>query len=302
MTILLTRTSPLATWQANYAANILNKNMPSEPITLQGTQTTGDINKEQPLHAIGGKALFIKTIEDSLLNWQGDLAVHSMKDMAALDTPGLFTICIGERADVRDALVTPLDIETWKDLPQGACIGTSSLRRSALLKRLRPDLTFKAIRGNVETRIKKCMNGDYDAIVLAAAGLHRLNLNHHIKAYFETDELLPAACQGILALQCRADDHSTIAKLQALADPILMAQSEAERSLCHALGGNCQTPIAAYASILPTQQLCLQALVASLDGSTCLHTEVAGALEEASALGQQAGQQLIDQGAERLLR
>ena len=289
-------------WQAQHAAELLQQHSPANDLSLQGIQTTGDIKKDVALHAIGGKALFIKAIEEALLHGKGDLAVHSMKDMAALDTVGLFTTCIGKRADPRDALVTPLAIQGWQNLPQGACIGTSSLRRAALLARLRPDLRFEAIRGNIETRINKCMDGQYDAIVLAAAGLHRLQLTQHIKGYFDTKDMLPAACQGILAIQCRDDDHACTAWLKALTDPALHAQSIAERSLCHALGGNCQTPIGAHATILENDQLCLQAWVASLDGRTCLQAQTHGPQEDAYTLGQQAGKQLMDQGAQQLLR
>ena len=301
MKTILTRTSPLAMWQAQHAAERLQQQT-SSPFTLQGIQTTGDQNKDLALHDLGGKALFIKTIEEALLNGQGDLAVHSMKDMSAQDTPGLFTTCIGKRADPRDALVTHLAIQNWRDIPHGACIGTSSLRRSAFLARLRPDLTFKAIRGNIGTRINKCKQGQYDAIVLAAAGLHRLQYHDHIKDYFALNDILPAACQGILAIQCRADDHTCLAWLKAIADPKLKAQSLAERSLCQALDGNCQTPIGAHATVLETNQLHLHAWVASLDGSTCLQAHVQGPLTAAKTLGQQAGKQLMDEGASQLLR
>jgi hydroxymethylbilane synthase len=302
MKTILTRTSPLAMWQAQHAAEQLQQHVSSPSFKLQGIQTTGDQNKDLALHDLGGKALFIKTIEEALLNRQGDLAVHSMKDMSAQDTPGLFTTCIGKRADPRDALVTSLAIQSWRDIPHGACIGTSSLRRSAFLARLRPDLKFKAIRGNIGTRINKCEQGQYHAIVLAAAGLHRLQYHDHIKDYFAVDDILPAACQGILAIQCRADDHTCIEWLKAIADPQLKAQSQAERSLCHALDGNCQTPIGAHATILGNNQLCLQAWVASLDGTTCLQAQTKGDLSQAITLGAQAGEQLKTKGVAALLR
>jgi hydroxymethylbilane synthase len=187
-------------------------------------------------------------------------------------------------------------------LPHNARIGTSSLRRTALLKRLRPDLQCMPVRGNVATRLKKCDDGEVDALILAAAGLERLGYQDRIHHCFASDVLLPAACQGILAIQCRSDDASSMACLENLVADALHAQATAEQALCAARGANCQTPIGAHAPLLPKQQLQLNAWVASLDGSVCLQASAMGAFSDATQLGQMVGQDLYAQGAEQLLR
>ncbi|HVI93543.1 MAG TPA: hydroxymethylbilane synthase, partial [Anaeromyxobacter sp.] len=224
---IATRRSPLAKWQANHVADLLRAKEPGLEVRLHELVTKGDRILEVPLAEVGGKGLFVKEIEDALLAGDAEIAVHSMKDLPALLAPGLAIGAVPEREDPRDALCSPR-YKTLAALPKGAKVGTSSLRRSAQLKVIRPDLQIEMVRGNVETRLRKASEG-LDAVVLAYAGLRRLGLDAHATYVFPAEEMLPAVAQGALALEARADDAATMKRLAALEHPETRVRVEAER-------------------------------------------------------------------------
>ncbi|HEX5634917.1 MAG TPA: hydroxymethylbilane synthase, partial [Gemmatimonadales bacterium] len=242
---IATRRSPLAKWQANHVSELLRQRDPGLEVRLHELVTRGDKILEVPLAEVGGKGLFVKEIEDALLAGDAEIAVHSMKDLPALLAPGLTLGAVPEREDPRDALCSP----RWKTLsalPHGARVGTSSLRRGAQLKALRPDLQLEMVRGNVETRLRKASEG-LDAVVLAYAGLRRLGLAEHATYVFPPEEMLPAVAQGALALECRADDAATLQRLVALDHTATRVRVEAERGFLARIEGGCQVPIAGHA-------------------------------------------------------
>lgn len=297
---IATRQSPLALWQAHHIKTRLEHLHPGLRVHLLGMTTEGDRFLEKPLYEIGGKGLFVKELETALLEGRADLAVHSLKDMPARLPEGLCISTYCEREDPRDALIanhfTHLD-----ELPIGATVGSSSLRRQCQLKALRPDLNIIPLRGNVGSRLAKLDRGEFAAIILAAAGLKRLQLDARIRAYFSAVECLPAIGQGVLALECRSEDTATQALLAPLDHIATRACVLAERALNAALGGSCHTPIAGYA-ILQDEQLILKALVGKPDGSLILRTCQTGLVTQASLLGQQAAQDLLAQGANEILQ
>ena len=303
-----TRTSALALWQTNHIIERLQRVWPGLACHLQPFVTQGDKTQalDQPLPEIGGKGLFTAELERALLAGEIDLAVHSLKDLPVEDVPGLTIGAITSRADVRDALVAR-NGWTLATLPPGAVVGTSSTRRAAQLQALRPDLTIRSIRGNVETRMRKVFNGDYDATLLALAGVERLGLTANITERLSLTVMLPAPGQGALAVQCRADDQETLALLAVIDDAAVRAAVTAERAFLHGLGGGCSAPVAAFAQVQETEgkaQLQLEALVASADGQQIIRVTGASSIVTSKGgvlLGEQLAAQALAQGAATLV-
>ena len=295
---IATRRSALAKWQANHVAGLLRAREPGLEVRLHELVTKGDKILDVALARVGGKGLFVKEIEDALLARDAEIAVHSMKDLPAVLAEGLQLGAVPEREDPRDALCSPR-WKTWVELPKGARIGTSSLRRSAQLLALRPDLKIEMVRGNVETRLRKASEG-LDAVVLAFAGLRRLGLAEHATYVFPPEEMLPAVAQGALALEARADDPVTLARLAPLDHAETRVRVEAERGLLRRLEGGCQVPIAAHATV-SDGRVSLRALVASLDGKRAVRGELSGPVAEARSLGEALGDELLGKGARGIL-
>ncbi len=295
---IATRKSPLAKWQAHHVAGLLRAREPGLEVRLHELTTKGDRILEVPLAQVGGKGLFVKEIEDALLAGDAEVAVHSMKDLPAVLADGLVIGAVPPREDPRDALCSP----RWKTLaalPQGARVGTSSLRRAAQLKALRPDLRTEVVRGNVETRLRKAAEG-LDAVVLAYAGLRRLGLEAHATQVFAPEEMLPAVAQGALALEARADDAGTLARLAPLDDAATRVRVDAERGLLRRLEGGCQVPIAGHAQV-EGGTVTLRALVASVDGVRVIRGERTGPAGAAVAVGEALAEQLLSLGAAEIL-
>ena len=297
---IATRQSPLALWQANYVKDRLQQLYPDLTIELVPMVTKGDVILDSPLAKIGGKGLFVKELENALLNKEADIAVHSMKDVPMQFPEGLELAVICQREDPRDAFVSH-SYRTFAELPQGAVVGTSSLRRQCQLKALRPDLDIRSLRGNVGTRLSKLDNGDYDAIILASAGLIRLGLADRIASFIDVEQSLPAAGQGAVGIECRTDDVQVQALLAPLADAETTYCVRAERAMNNHLQGGCQVPIGGYA-VLQQGQLYLRALVGDIDGSRIIRAEGKSAVENAEVLGVQIAEQLLAQGADKILQ
>ena len=299
---IATRGSQLALWQANHVKDALVAREPGLLVELVVLKTRGDKILDRALSEVGGKGLFVKEIEDALLDRRAQVAVHSMKDLPAELAPGLVIAAVPPREDPRDALlVRPgLGAASVKALPPGARVGTSSLRRLSQLKALRPDLVVEPLRGNVDTRLGRVERGDFDAIVLACAGLRRLGHGARITAALALEESLPAVGQGALAIECRADDPTTATRLRALDDAATARAVAAERAALRRLQGGCQTPLAAHAVDAGDGALRLRGLVASVDGATILRAERTG--EDPEALGLAVADELLGKGADRLLR
>jgi hydroxymethylbilane synthase len=297
---IATRQSPLALWQANYVKDRLQQLYPDLTIELVPMVTKGDVILDSPLAKIGGKGLFVKELENALLNKEADIAVHSMKDVPMQFPEGLGLAVICQREDPRDAFVSHA-YRTFAELPQGAVVGTSSLRRQCQLKALRPDLDIRSLRGNVGTRLSKLDNGDYDAIILASAGLIRLGLADRIASFIDVEQSLPAAGQGAVGIECRTDDMQVQALLAPLADAETTYCVRAERAMNNHLQGGCQVPIGGYA-VLQQGQLYLRALVGDIDGSRIIRAEGKSAVENAEVLGVQIAEQLLAQGADKILQ
>jgi hydroxymethylbilane synthase len=296
---IATRRSPLARWQANHVADLLRAREPGADVRLHELVTKGDRILDVALARVGGKGLFVKEIEDALLAGDAEIAVHSMKDLPAELAEGLVVGAVPAREDPRDALCSPKHGRLVA-LPVRAKVGTSSLRRAAQLKVLRPDLQIEMVRGNVETRLRKASEG-LDAVVLAYAGLRRLGLADHATQVFDPSEMLPAVAQGALALEARGSDLATLARLAPLDDPETRQRVEAERGLLRRLEGGCQVPIAAHATV-KFGRLTLVALVASLDGTRLVRGERSGPAVEARALGEALGEELLAAGAAEILK
>jgi hydroxymethylbilane synthase len=297
---IATRKSQLALWQAEHVAALLRAAHPGVAIELVPMLTQGDRIQDRSLAAIGGKGLFIKELEVAIAERRADIAVHSMKDVPA-DLPPGFTIgAVLTRADARDALVTKSGPARLEDLPQGARLGTSSLRRQAQLRALRPDLKIDALRGNVDTRLRKLDEGGMHAIVLACAGLIRLGLESRITARLDPKLCLPAVTQGIIGIECRDGDSRTSELLLALEDPATRLVMQAERAFSRRLGGSCQSPIAAYAE-LHADKIELHGLVAEPDGSRLLRDTLKASHDDPEALGLRLAERLLAAGAGPLL-
>lgn len=297
---IATRQSPLALWQANYVKDRLIQLYPALSVELVPMVTKGDVILDTPLAKIGGKGLFVKELETALLNGEADIAVHSMKDVPMQFPQGLGLSVICPREDPRDAFVSN-KYRTLNELPQGAVVGTSSLRRQCQLKQLRPDLDIRSLRGNVGTRLSKLDQGDYDAVILASAGLIRLGLRERIASFIEPEISLPAAGQGAVGIECRVDDQDVHQLLAPLADATTTACVLAERAMNNRLQGGCQVPIGGYA-VLRNNEIHLRALVGALDGSAIIRAEGKSAVENGEELGVQIAEQLLRQGADKILQ
>lgn len=298
--IIATRESQLALTQARLIKKLLQRNHPQLVVELLGITTKGDRVLDRPLADIGGKGLFIKELQQALLNGDADLAVHSAKDVPVENVAGLSFVAYCQRQDPRDVLLSK-KYSSLAKLPKGAVVGSSSCRRRAQLLSLRPDLTIKDLRGNVDTRIKKLIAGEYDAIVLAAAGLIRLGLTEHITEYFDTRKMLPSVAQGALILEARSNDSETVSLLKALNQTAVAQQVQAERAFTKTLEGNCHSPIGVNAEHI-NGQLVLDGLVASLDGKKIIRAKKIATPSEAEALGHELAQQLLKFGADKILK
>ena len=296
---IATRKSALALWQAEHVAAELRRLDDVEDVELVPLSTRGDEILDRSLQKIGGKGLFIKELEVAMQEGAADIAVHSMKDVPAEMPEGFCVAAVLQRANHADALVAG-DHRTLADLPDSARVGSSSLRRQAQLRMLRPDLLIEPLRGNVNTRLAKLAAGDYDAIILAAAGLERLGLQSHISRQFTTDEMLPAAAQGVIGIECLSDRSDLRAILEKLNHSRTAHTTLAERTIALALQANCQSPVATYATI-DDDQLKLTALVALPDGSRSLRESLDGNADDAEAIGERLAARLLEQGAAELL-
>ncbi|ELN3182941.1 hydroxymethylbilane synthase [Vibrio cholerae] len=296
---IATRQSPLALWQANYVKDALMAAHPGLQVELVTMVTRGDVILDTPLAKVGGKGLFVKELEIAMLEGRADLAVHSMKDVP-VDFPdglGLVTIC--EREDPRDAFVSNTYAKI-EDLPSGAIVGTCSLRRQCQLKAARPDLVIKELRGNVGTRLSKLDAGEYDAIILAAAGLKRLELESRIRSFIEPEQSLPAVGQGAVGIECRVNDQRVRALLAPLNHADTADRVRCERAMNLTLQGGCQVPIGSYA-LLEGNTIWLRALVGDPDGSQIVRGEIRGPRTQAEQLGITLAEQLLSQGAKEIL-
>ena len=297
--VIASRESLLAMWQARYIQTKTRALYPELAVSILGMTTTGDQILDTPLAKIGGKGLFVKELEVAMQEGRADIAVHSMKDVP-MNLPEGFTLAaIGEREDPRDALVSN-EYKSLADLPVGAVVGTSSLRRQALLKAHYPHLVIAPLRGNVQTRLRKLDEGHYAAIVLAAAGLKRLDLGARIACTLEPSESLPAAGQGAIGIECLADRADLLELMAPLNHPDTAACVSAERALSRRLAGSCQTPLGAYAQIL-NGQLSLTGFVADLEGTRCVQASLTGSPRDAEKIGIALAEELLAQGAGKIL-
>jgi len=296
---IATRRSRLALWQAEYVKQRLQARHAGLEVALLPLSTRGDELLDSRLDDVGGKGLFVKELENAMADGRADIAVHSMKDMPADLPPGFTLAAISQREDPRDAFVSTR-YASFAALPQGATVGTSSLRREAQIAARYPGLKVTLLRGNVETRLTKLARGDYDAIVLAVAGLTRLGLEQHIRLKLPSEELLPAPGQGALGIECLAARSDVISLLKGLEDAATAACVRAERAVSRALGGSCTIPLAAYAEE-KGGRLRLRALVASPDGKRIARTERSGLAADPEALGAQAADELRSRGALEIL-
>lgn len=296
---IATRMSKLALWQAEHIQAQLLELYPSIEVTLVPMKTKGDVLLDTPLAKIGGKGLFVKELEAAMLDGRADLAVHSMKDVPMELPPGFALPVICARAAATDAWVSN-HFATLDDVPQGGRIGTSSLRRSVQLKARRPDLEVLSLRGNVQTRLAKLDQGDFDGILLATAGLERLGLQERIREEVVPELSLPAVGQGAIGIECREDDTELMQLLAPLNDIDTWDRVTAERAMNRHLKGGCQVPIGGFA-LLENHTLWLRGLVASEDGKTVLRAEARSPRERAEALGIQVAEDLLSQGAGKIL-
>ena len=297
---IATRKSPLALWQANFVSAQLKHYHPDLEIELVTMTTQGDKILDTPLAKVGGKGLFVKELETGMLEGRADIAVHSMKDVPVDFPPGLHLAVICEREDPRDAFVSN-NYASLDDLPQGARLGTSSLRRQSQIAAFRPDLKIIDLRGNVNTRLKKLDDGEYDAIILAAAGLKRLEFEERITQFIETDVCLPAIGQGAVGIECRSDDarvHNLIAPLN---DNKTQIRVTAERAMNERLQGGCQVPIAGYAEF-EKGLIMMRGLVGQVDGKKIIRGDIAGPAENAEELGIVLAEDLLSRGADKILK
>ncbi|MBT6209598.1 MAG: hydroxymethylbilane synthase [Woeseia sp.] len=296
---IATRKSELALWQARHVAEKLAALPQTGVISLVPLSTRGDEILDKSLQKIGGKGLFIKELEIAMQTGTADIAVHSMKDVPAVMPDGFCIAAVLERANPADAFVSANKV-AFADLPLGAKIGSSSLRRQSQLLAVRPDLVISPLRGNVNTRLQKLEDGLYDAIILASAGLERLGLDAHITSEFSADVMQPAAAQGVIGIECREDQQELRHILSALEHSISGQTTAAERRVAAVLNANCQSPVASYA-ITDGEHLTIDALVASADGSTVIRKQRAGLATDAETLGELAANDLLEAGAGELL-
>ena len=295
-----TRKSPLALWQAHYVRDAITRFHPGIRVELVEIVSAGDKHLETPLAKIGGKGLFLKELETALLENEVDIAVHSMKDVTVHLPEGLHIPVICEREDPRDAFVSN-HYSALSELPAGAKVGTCSLRRKSQIAAKYPALELVDLRGNVNTRLARLDKGDFDAIILAAAGLMRLEFNSRIAAFIEPEEMLPAVGQGAVGVECRQGDAAVEHIIACLHHEQTAIRVRAERAANEKLGGGCHVPVAAHA-ILSGDEINFRALVASVDGQTVLQCEYTAPLDQAQLLGERAAATLIEQGADGILK
>jgi len=296
---IATRKSALALWQAEHVASLLNDLPEVESVELVPLSTRGDEILDRSLQKIGGKGLFIKELEVAMQRGEADIAVHSMKDVPAEMPEGFCLAAMLERASHADALVSP-NGEQLADLAQGALIGSSSLRRQAQLKMMRPDLRIEPLRGNVNTRLAKLDNGDYDAIILAAAGLQRLEFDERISQQFLPEQMLPAAAQGVVGIECLESATELRAVLARLNHDTSVRTTLAERAIARVLEANCQSPVASFATI-DGDQMTVTALVAMPDGTEFIRDSISGSADDGERLGEELAARLLESGAAELL-
>jgi hydroxymethylbilane synthase len=295
-----TRSSALALWQAEWVKSELEKRYPGMIVSLTKIKTTGDKILDVPLAQVGGKGLFVKEIEEAMLFNEIDIAVHSMKDVPTLFPDGLHLGAITKREDARDALLSNRS-QLFKDLPQGAKIGTSSLRRQAQLLHARPDFMIQQLRGNVDTRLRKLKEGQFDAIILASAGVKRLGLAEHVTEYLDTEISLPAIGQGALGIECRVDDRELNDLISFFNHQDSRICVAGERALLRRLEGGCQVPIACHGR-MQSGTLVLTGLVGSVDGKRIIKDTIEGGPDKAEKLGKTLAEKLLSQGADVILR
>src|SRR5262245_57248048 len=298
--IIATRESPLALAQTEIVKKELTKHHPHLAVEILGITTQADKRLDVTLTEIGGKGLFVKELEEALLDGRADIAVHSMKDVPMELPAGLVIPVICKRTEPRDAFVSS-KYASLSQMPAWASIGTSSLRRQTQLRAMRPDVNFRLLRGNMNTRLKRLDEGDFDAIILAAIGLNRLNMSGCIRSFLSVEECLPCAGQGALGLECRKEDDSIIALISPLNDDITHHCVSAERALCRRLNGGCKVPVAAYAEI-HHGKLTLRGLVANQDGTRLLRAKREGDPHQADNIGSRVAEELLQQGAENMLK
>lgn len=298
--IIGSRGSQLALTQSNQIADTLRQAAPDIEVNVEIYTTKGDRILDTPLAQIGGKGLFTKELEVALIDKKIDLAVHSLKDLPTELPPGLAVGAIPARVNPLDAFVSTR-FESLGDLPRGARVGTSSLRRKAQLLAFRPDLEILDLRGNVDTRLRRVTDGDFDATLLACAGLTRLDKSEAIRQELPTDIMLPAPGQGALGIEIRSDDADLAALLQTIDDPATRAAVTAERALLEALGGGCQIPLGTLAKVT-AGTVTLDAIVCSLDGAKVVRTQCSGDVADAAAVGQMAANDLLAKGAAAIIR
>jgi len=307
---IATRESPLAMWQAKHVKSRIQQHHPGLEVELFSMKTQGDRILDKPLSLVGGKGLFIKELEQALYDHQADIAVHSMKDVTIDMQEGLQLPVILKREDPHDVFISD-KYKRINDLPQGAVVGTSSLRRKCQLMAWRGDLNIKDLRGNVGTRLKKLDDGEYDAIILAAAGVMRLGLEDRISEIISTDIILPAIGQGAIGIQMRTEDNDVLDKIYSLNDVVTQQQVETERIVSRRLFGGCQLPIAAYAEVyqenigqekLGQENIKITGMVGRVDGSEIIKDSVSGRIEEREALGLQLAETLLKKGADDILK
>lgn len=297
--IVGSRRSKLAMTQTNWVIDQLKKIGAPFTFDLKEIVTKGDEILNVTLSKVGGKGLFVKEIEQAMLNKEIDIAVHSMKDMPAVLPDGLVIGTIPEREDPRDVLISK-ENRSLRDLPAGAIVGTSSLRRKAQILNIRPDLEIKWIRGNIDTRLKKLETEEYDAIILAAAGLSRMGWKAEVVSeYLEPSDCIPAVGQGALAIECRKDDEEILQWLAKLNCPKTNRAVQAERAFLNKIGGSCQVPVGGYAVINDEDDVVLNAFVASDNGKTIFKETVVG--KDAVTVGEEAGERLMERGAGKLI-
>lgn len=297
---IATRQSPLALWQAHYVREQLLRHWPNHQIELVPMLTSGDRFLKDKLVAAGGKGLFVKELEEALLDNRADLAVHSSKDMPAQLPPDLSLAAICKRHNPLDALIST-HYSSLDALPKQAVIGTSSLRRQSQLLAYRPDLQIKPLRGNINTRLSKLESGEYDAIILAAAGLERIGMQARITELLSEEQMLPSCGQGAICIECKTEDEATQQLIAGLNDPMTALCVSTERQVNAQLGGNCQVPLAVFASILPSGALFLRAKILSVDGRQSIKASQTGPIEKAAFLAEQCTQSLVAQGAAELI-
>lgn len=296
---IATRKSPLAMWQAEHVAAELRRLHPQLEVEIVGMSTKGDRILDMPLATIGGKGLFLKELEEGLLDGRADIAVHSMKDVPPEMPPKLQLPVIMERHDPCDAFISN-HYDSVEAMPQGAHIGTASLRRQCQLLERRPDLRISVLRGNVNTRLAKLDAGEYDAIILAASGLQRLGLDDRIRSIISAEDSLPAVGQGALGIECREGDERVLRLIEPLKHEASQVRVRAERALSGRLQGSCQVPLGAYA-VLENGELYLRGLIGTPDGKEVIRGEIRGAPEQAEALGTKLGNELLARGGDKIL-